>query len=67
MKREILEFLKRERDALAEELRRLQRGERKVVRLNSGEHDITRHAASELEIRLLRFEELIAASEAGLF
>lgn len=67
MKREFLEFLKRERDALAEDLRRLQAGELKVVHLNSGEHDITRQAAGEIETRLLRFEELIAASESGLF
>jgi hypothetical protein len=67
MKREILEVLKRERDALAQELRRLQIGERKVIHLNSGQHDITAEAAAEVEARLLRFEELIAASEAGLF
>lgn len=66
MKREIRDFLKRERDALAEELRRLQHGERKVIHLNSGEHDITRTVAAEIETRLLRFEELIAASESGL-
>ena len=67
MKREILAFLKQERDALAEDLNRLQRGERKVIHLNSGEHDITGTAASELEARLLRFEELIAATEARVF
>lgn len=67
MKREVLEFLKHERDALAETLRQLQQGERKVIHVNSGQHDITPEATSEVEARLLRFEELIAASEAGLF
>lgn len=67
MKREVLSFLKQERDALNQELRHLQQGERKVVHLNSGEHDITDKVARDLEERLLRFEEMIAASEAGLF
>jgi hypothetical protein len=66
LKGEILKFLKRERDALAEEIRRLQQGERKVVHLNAGEHDITAQHADELEQRWLRFEELIAACESGV-
>jgi len=66
MKREILEFLKRERDILQEDLRRLQQGEQKIVHLNSGEHDITTQVAAETEVRWLRFEELIAAFEAGV-
>ena len=66
MKREILTFLTRERDALAEEIRLLHQGERKVVHLNGGEHDITAQHANELEQRWLRFEELIAAYESGV-
>lgn len=66
MKREILEFLKRERDALAEELRRLQKGERRVTTSPAGQ-DVTQKAMAELEARLLRFEEMIAAYESGLF
>jgi hypothetical protein len=66
MKGEILEFLRRERDALAEDLRRLRQGERRVVRVNSGDHDATQDTIAEIEIRLHSFEELIAASEAGL-
>lgn len=67
MKREFLEFLKRERDALAEDLRRLQAGEVRVFQAGSGERDVTQHAAAEIEARLFRFEEIIAASESGLF
>jgi hypothetical protein len=65
MKREILNFLKRERDALAEDLRRLQQAERRVMSNPAGQ-DITEKVMAELEARLLRFEELIAASESGL-
>jgi len=67
MKREFLEFLKRERDALAEDLRRLQAGEVRVIQAVSGERDVTPLAAADIEARLFRFEELIAASESGLF
>ena len=67
MKREILQVLARERDALAEDLRQLQQGERKVIHLNSGQHDITQKTAADVEARLLRLEEVIAASESGLF
>jgi len=66
MKREILEFLKRERDLLAAELHRIRAGERRVIHVNSGEHDISETAGDEIESRLLRFEELIAASESRL-
>jgi hypothetical protein len=66
LKRAILDFLKRERDAIAEELRQLQAGERQVIHLNSGSHDITENVTDEIEARLLRFEELIAASESGV-
>ena len=65
MKRDILNFLKRERDALTEDLRRLQHGERRILTPPLGQ-DVTQKAMAELEARLLRFEELIAASESGL-
>ena len=66
MKRDVLDFLKRERDALADELRLLQKGELQVIHLNGGPADITDRHMSALEMRLLRFEEMIAASESGV-
>jgi hypothetical protein len=66
VKKGVLDFLKRERDALAEELRQLQQGERQVIHLNGGLADITDRHKQALEVRLLRFEEMIAASESGV-
>ena len=66
MKRQVLEFLKREHDLIGQELRDLRAGERKVVRLNSGEHDITSQAIGEAEARWTRFAEMIAAYESGV-
>ena len=63
MRKEILQFLKRERDRLAGQLDLLQRGEWEVVHVNSGRENITPRVAADMEARLLRFEELIAAYE----
>ena len=66
MRKETLEFLKRERDRLADQLSLLQRGEWEVVHVNSGRQNITPTVAADTEAQLLRFEELIAAYEARL-
>ena len=66
MRKETLRFLKRERDQLAGQLRLLQRGEWEVVHVNSGRENITPRVAADMEAQLLRFEELIAAYEAGV-
>ena len=66
MKREVLEFLKRERDAIGHELARLKAGERRLVRREAGEHDMTPQAIAEAEARWVRFEEMIAAYESGV-
>jgi len=66
MRKETLRFLKRERDRLASQLELLQRGEWEVVHVNSGRENITPSVAADVEARLLRFEELIAAYESGV-
>ena len=66
MRRDILEFLKRERDGLADELRQLQQGIRRVVYLDGDLKDITGKVVTDGEARLMRFEEIIAASESGV-
>jgi hypothetical protein len=66
VKRGILEFLKSERDGLADELRQLQQGVRRVVHLDGDLTDITSRVISDGEARLMRFEEMIAASESGV-
>jgi hypothetical protein len=66
VKRAVLEFLNRERDLIAEELRQLEHGERQVIHLNGGLNDITGQQIASLEQRLFRFEELIAATESGV-
>ena len=66
MKRDILEFLKRERDGLADELRQLQQGARRVVYLDGDKKDVTAAVIANGETRLMRFEEFIAASESGV-
>jgi hypothetical protein len=66
VKRDILDFLKRERDGLADELRQLQQGKRRVVYLDGGLKDVTVQVVSDSEARLMRFEEMIAASESGV-
>lgn len=66
MKKNILEFLKSERDGLANELRQLQQGMRRVVHLDGELQYITSRVIADGETRLMRFEEMIAASESGL-
>ena len=66
MRRETLEFLRRERDLLASQLALLQRGEWTVVHVNSGRENITPQVVATAEAQVLRFEELIAAYEARL-
>ena len=66
MRRDILDFLKRERDGLADELRRLQQGAQHVVSLDEDLKDMTARMIAEGEARLMRFEEMIAASESGV-
>jgi hypothetical protein len=66
VRRDILEFLKRERDGLADELRQLQQGIRRVVYLDGDLKDITGKVVTDGEARLMRFEEIIAASESGV-
>jgi hypothetical protein len=66
MRKETLEFLKRERDRLVDELGRLRRGEWEVVHVNSGRENITPRVAASTEHRLMAFEELIAAYESGV-
>ena len=66
MRRETLEFLKHERDRIADQLGLLQRGEWEVVHIQGGRENITANVAAQTEAQLLRFEELIAAYEARL-
>jgi hypothetical protein len=66
VRRDILDFLKRERDGLADELKQLQHGARRVVYLDGDLKDITAAVIASGETRLMRFEEMIAASEAGV-
>lgn len=66
MRKDVLRFLKHERDQLAERLRLLQRGEWEIVRINSGRENITVKAMETMEAQLLRFEEMIAAHESGI-
>jgi hypothetical protein len=66
MRRETLEFLKHERDQLADQLALLQRGEWEVVHANGGRDNITAKVVAATEAQLLRFEEIIAAYEARL-
>lgn len=63
MKRDIVDFLKRERDSLVEELKQLQAGVRRVVYLDGDLKDITSKVLSDWEARVMRFEEIIAASD----
>lgn len=66
VKRDILMFLKRERDGLADELKQLQQGMRRVVYLDGDLKDITTNVIADWEARVMRFEEMIAASESGV-
>jgi hypothetical protein len=66
VRRDILVFLKRERDGLADELRQLQQGMQRVVGLHGDLKDITAKVICDGEARLMRFEEIIAASESGV-
>jgi hypothetical protein len=66
MRKETLEFLKRERDLLADQLAFLRQGEWEVVHINGGRENITARVAAAADAQILRFEELIAAYEARL-
>lgn len=66
MRKHPLEFVRRERDYLSEQLRLLRRGEWEVVHVNSGWANISPTIAASTEKRLLAYEELIAAYEAGV-
>jgi hypothetical protein len=66
VRRDILVFLKRERDGLADELRQLQQGMQRGVCLDGDLKDIAARVISDGEARLMRFEEMIAASESGV-
>jgi hypothetical protein len=66
VRRDILVFLKRERDGLADELRQLQQGLQRVANLDGDLEGITARVVSDGEARLMRFEEMIAASESGV-
>ena len=66
MRRDILVFLKRERDGLADELRQLQQGMQRAVCLDGDIKGVTARVMSDGEARLMRFEEMIAASESGV-
>jgi hypothetical protein len=66
MRKETLDFLKRERDQLATQLKLLQAGEWEVVHVNSGRENITPEVAATTESRLFAYEEMIAAYESGL-
>jgi hypothetical protein len=66
VKRDILVFLKRERDGIADELAQLQQAMHRAACLDGDLKQITARVASDGEARLMRFEEMIAASESGV-
>ena len=66
MRKDVVRFLKHERDQLAERLQLLQGGEWEVVHVNGGRDNITVKAAETMEAQLFRFEEMIAAHESGI-
>ena len=67
MKQETLHFLWRQREELRADLGLLESGQRQVIEVsNAGRINVTMRAIQHLLDRLSRFEELIAAYEAGL-
>jgi hypothetical protein len=67
MKKATLQFLLFEREELRADIGLLETGQREIVELGSaGRRNVTLHALARLLDRLGRFEEMIAAYEAGL-
>ncbi|MDP3739572.1 MAG: hypothetical protein Q8R02_19445 [Hyphomonadaceae bacterium] len=67
MKKETLQFLRRQREEIRSDLGLLESGQREVIEVSkAGRINVTMRAIQRLLDRLSRFEELIAAYEAGL-
>jgi hypothetical protein len=67
MKKETLQFLRRQREEIRSDLGLLESGQREVIEISkAGRINVTLRAIQRLLDRLARFEELIAAYEAGL-
>jgi hypothetical protein len=67
MKKETLKFLRHEREELRADIGLLESRQREVIEVTSaGRVNVTMRAIQRLLDRLSRFEELIAAYEAGL-
>ena len=67
MKKETLNFLRREREELRADIGLLETRQREVIEVTkAGRVNVTMRAIQRLLDRLSRFEELIAAYEAGL-
>lgn len=67
MKKETLNFLRREREELRADIGLLETHQREVIEVTkTGRVNVTMRAIQRLLDRLSRFEELIAAYEAGL-
>jgi hypothetical protein len=67
MKKETLNFLRREREELRADIGLLESRQREVIEVTSaGRVNVTMRTIQRLLDRLSRFEELIAAYEAGL-
>jgi len=67
MKKATLQFLHFEREELRADIGLLETGQREVIEVNAaGRRNVTLRALARLLDRLGRFEEIIAAYEAGL-
>jgi len=67
MRKVTLQFLRNESDELRGDIRLLEAGEREVIEVSkTGRKNVTVRAIQRLLDRLGRFEELIAAYEAGI-
>ncbi len=67
MKKETLNFLRREREELHADIGLLETRQREVIEVSkAGRINVTMRAIQRLLDRLSRFEEMIAAYEAGL-
>ena len=67
MKKVTLKFLQRERDDLRSDIGLLETGRREIIDVGpDGRRNVTLRALASLLARLGRFEELIAAYEAGV-
>jgi len=67
MKKATLQFLHFEREELRADIGLLETGQREVIEVSpNGRRNVTLHALTRLLERLGRFEEIIAAYEAGL-